>query len=255
MGIAINGFFLRYGDPNFHLRYRIKLKDINFHSDILSILSEFLDQLVLDCFIKKWQSDTYIPEVFRYGGSSTISICEDIFYIDSKLCHSISNKFDEEHDVFVKHFVNATILLCRFDFSNYSIIQTQNLLTCWQEKYLKEIGISVGYEIRRKINFELKKRRLTPFFLLDDTLQKKIKDFTFYNRKFIKEINCEVANNTTIPLQEILESIFHMFCNKLYTDWSRSCEYHSIYLANRLLNLRNHDSSFIKRPEYNIFYN
>lgn len=238
-------FFIRYGDPDFHLRYRIKINVIDYRSDVLSILSEFLDQLTSKYFIKKWEADTYLPEMFRYGGSTTLPICESIFHIDSKYCQLINKKFHEESDAFIKHFINAKILLIRLRFSNHSLLQSQELITRWQENYIIEIGNAAGVDIRKKVNKELSRRPEFFSLSLNDILPETINEFNNENQMLITNLNSEASsNNTTISFQNILDSLFHMFCNRLYSTWSRELEYYTIYLSNRLLSFKIHNEDF-----------
>ena len=82
-------FFVRYGDPRWHLRVR-------FHGDAHRLLSEVLPALnhsistwLNDGRIWRIQLDTYQREIERYGGLAGIICAEEIFQADSEAVISI----------------------------------------------------------------------------------------------------------------------------------------------------------------------
>ncbi len=82
-------FFLRYSDPDWHLRLR-------FHGDPSRLLCEVLPQvtalsqrLVADGQVSRLQLDTYEPEWERYGGEEAMILSEQIFCADSDAALSL----------------------------------------------------------------------------------------------------------------------------------------------------------------------
>ena len=83
-------FFLRYGDPNFHIRLRFQVKE---EKSIQFIISYFVSQLkpyLEKDIIWKVQLDTYNRELERYG-IQTMELSEDLFFYDSKLIVNFLN--------------------------------------------------------------------------------------------------------------------------------------------------------------------
>ncbi len=74
-------FFIRYGDPEWHLRLRL-------HGDrpgaLLAALHEASEPFVADGTIWRIQLDTYRREVDRYGGPEGIVLAERLFQADSE---------------------------------------------------------------------------------------------------------------------------------------------------------------------------
>ncbi|HKF20550.1 MAG TPA: lantibiotic dehydratase [Candidatus Angelobacter sp.] len=77
-------FFIRYGDPDWHLRLR-------FHGNPQALSARVLPQL-WECLDRQQQGrvwrvqlDTYEREVERYGGLPGVRIAESLFQIDSEL--------------------------------------------------------------------------------------------------------------------------------------------------------------------------
>lgn len=82
-GASDTWFFIRYGDPEHHVRLRL-------HGDARRLLSEVLPSL--HAAVEPWrdaglvhrvQLDTYLPEVRRYGGPRALAACETWFRHDS----------------------------------------------------------------------------------------------------------------------------------------------------------------------------
>jgi thiopeptide-type bacteriocin biosynthesis protein len=82
-GAADRWFFVRYGDPDWHIRLRL-------HGDRRRLLDEVLPALLDSCaqplasdVLWRFQLDTYEREVERYGGPLGVAIAERLFHVDS----------------------------------------------------------------------------------------------------------------------------------------------------------------------------
>lgn len=83
-GSARRWFFIRYGDPQWHLRIRFHGDPHTLRSAILPALGDVGDRLVRAGVVWKVQFDTYEREVERYGGPEAIELMEEIFFRDSE---------------------------------------------------------------------------------------------------------------------------------------------------------------------------
>lgn len=80
---AINKFFfIRYQDPNYHLRLRLKLSESSRLGEVVNELYNVLSCLLNDNILSGITIDTYKPEFERYG-TDLIEYAESIFYEDS----------------------------------------------------------------------------------------------------------------------------------------------------------------------------
>ncbi len=83
-GIAPSWFFLRYADPEPHLRVRWKGDaDLLIHQ-LLPHLTEIANALIAQRIITRFTIDTYDRELDRYGGPAGTDVCERIFHADSR---------------------------------------------------------------------------------------------------------------------------------------------------------------------------
>jgi thiopeptide-type bacteriocin biosynthesis protein len=83
-GAAESWFFIRYADPEPHLRLR-------FHGDPDRLLKELVPQvcgwatgLLTERIITRFCFDTYEREVERFGGPAGVAAAEDLFHADSQ---------------------------------------------------------------------------------------------------------------------------------------------------------------------------
>ena len=75
-------FFIRYSDPDYHLRLRLRLTDNAHLGGVVNSMFHKLGHFVKSGVVSKVMLDTYIREVERYG-IETMEKCEDFFCQDS----------------------------------------------------------------------------------------------------------------------------------------------------------------------------
>lgn len=235
---ADSWFFLRFSDPDFHLRFRIKVTDIKNRPDVTVILGEFLDKLSIKCFVNRWEIDTYHPEQMRYGGETTTPICEKIFTADSKICW-LFNKTRYNIDNTSRHIVNAKILLDRLNLMKINNTHSNDILKKWRESYSRII--TNHNEASSEANNIVNKNRGFLQTELSEILPKDTVTTYLSTRTLITQIGEEaISGNTTMNSESLLDSFFHMFSNRLYPDWSRRNEFIALCLARRILNFNIH---------------
>jgi thiopeptide-type bacteriocin biosynthesis protein len=83
-GVIDNWFFIRYSDPDWHLRIRIQGRPDKLHGTALPALHEAIAPLLQDGRVWRMQFDTYDRELERYGGAEGIELAERLFHIDSE---------------------------------------------------------------------------------------------------------------------------------------------------------------------------
>src|SRR5258708_34539073 len=84
-------FFLRYSDPDLHLRIRFNGAPKKLWSDGLALVHGFLHTIREEKLTWQISIDTYKPELKRYGESKALLITEQIFTDDSDFAVSLLN--------------------------------------------------------------------------------------------------------------------------------------------------------------------
>lgn len=81
-GLAQRWFFLRYADPEPHLRIRFGGDPVRL-AGLFAELAPVVGELLAEGRCRRAAYDTYEREIERYGGPAAITVAEDIFAADS----------------------------------------------------------------------------------------------------------------------------------------------------------------------------
>jgi thiopeptide-type bacteriocin biosynthesis protein len=76
-------FFIRYGDPDWHIRVRFHGDPRRLQAEVLAMLQDAAGPFLADGRVWRLQIDTYEREVERYGGEQGIALAEQLFHADS----------------------------------------------------------------------------------------------------------------------------------------------------------------------------
>ncbi|MFB7454570.1 lantibiotic dehydratase [Streptomyces sp. NPDC056194] len=84
-GSADSWFFVRYGDPDWHLRVRLHGDRRRLTGAVLPALYDVVQPLLTEGVVRRVQLDTYEREIERYGGPLGIRLSELLFREDSEV--------------------------------------------------------------------------------------------------------------------------------------------------------------------------
>ena len=82
-GLLSCWFFVRYADPDWHLRLRLKGTTRSICSSAISLLEGIVQPMCENGLVQRLELGTYEPEVSRYGGPQGMELAEEIFEADS----------------------------------------------------------------------------------------------------------------------------------------------------------------------------
>jgi thiopeptide-type bacteriocin biosynthesis protein len=94
-GAADQWFFIRYADPEYHLRLRFHGEPGRLLAEVLPAIASAAAPLIEDGRLWRWQLDTYEREVERYAGPAGILLAERLFQADSEAVLAIMALLDE----------------------------------------------------------------------------------------------------------------------------------------------------------------
>ena len=75
-------FFIRYADPDLHIRLRFHITEQKHILQVIALLNKLIKPFINKNIIWKMQADTYIREIERYG-LLTMELSETLFFYDS----------------------------------------------------------------------------------------------------------------------------------------------------------------------------
>ncbi|MFH5230775.1 lantibiotic dehydratase [Antrihabitans spumae] len=107
-GIVDRWFFLRYGDPDHHLRIRLHGEPSALLGRAMPALSDALAPRIDDGTVWKFVVDTYQREIERYGGGVGIELAERIHSVDSVAVVAALRRLDSDADARWKLCLYAT---------------------------------------------------------------------------------------------------------------------------------------------------
>ncbi|GGM71997.1 lantibiotic dehydratase [Longimycelium tulufanense] len=76
-------FFVRYADPEPHLRLRFHGSATDLNRKVLPRLHDWASQVCAARLARRLVLDTYLPETERYGDPATLTLAERVFHTDS----------------------------------------------------------------------------------------------------------------------------------------------------------------------------
>lgn len=133
-------FFIRYQDPDFHLRIRFHVKGDESLGLVISSVYKKLKSFLSSRLIFSICVDTYVREMERYG-SKTMILSEKFFCVDSYYVCRILNKLEHikatDKDRLLLGIVSIDSYLNAF---GYSLSDKKNLLCLLDNNFREEFG-------------------------------------------------------------------------------------------------------------------
>ena len=219
-------FFIRYSDPDPHLRVRFHLLDLNAIGSVLIKVKTLLNPYFDNKQIWDMQLATYQRELERYG-ANTISEAEAFFFYDSKIILSIMSNTKDDEARFLMLFNWLENIINLFEFEDKRLISFMDKM---QKQFKNE------FEVTKTVRKELstKYRKLESKLLTE-------KRFKFSNKNNLKQIVegfliLEKEQKATIFLEDLLASFIHMSINRGFRSNQRLYEmmlYDFLYRKNK----------------------
>ncbi|MBG6131984.1 thiopeptide-type bacteriocin biosynthesis protein [Aquimarina sp. EL_43] len=226
-GLIDSWFFIRYGDPDFHIRIRFRLPDIRAIGTVILQINAAMQHYVEQRVVYKLQTDTYIRELERYG-TNTIDASETLFFYDSAmLLDAIALIEDEElYFLFVVKAIDR--LLNSF---GYEQQQKLELVTRNSLGFKREFHADKGLNKQLDKKYRGLKSKLSSFLettsmqedykILDDLLDHKAKQSLEIVQKIME---AQQNKQLEMPLDDLLSSYIHMLVNRAFRSKQRFYE-------------------------------
>jgi thiopeptide-type bacteriocin biosynthesis protein len=218
-------FFIRYNDPDFHVRLRLHQKETMNFSFVFNSFFDFFSPAVSTGIVWDIQCGTYQREMERYG-ANTISMVENFFFIDSefiiKLLHQLREDNPEQH-----RWKLAIILIDSFlSAFSFDTRQKQELLSMMTENYKKEFGFTQINAKKQLDNKYRTNRREIEQSMMWETDAGEVMNVIKARRETIfaiseKMLFLEKHNELQVTLNSLLTSMIHMTMNRWFRTKNR----------------------------------
>ncbi|MBA3501543.1 MAG: lantibiotic dehydratase [Myxococcota bacterium] len=228
-GICSSWFFLRYGDPDWHLRLRFRGDPRRLYGELLPLLHEALAPASERGLLWKLVVDTYEREVERYGGPSGIEIAEELFHADSDAALAIisSCEGDAGSDAAWRLAIYGIDRL--MDDLGMSLAEKHAAMTLARDAFGAEIGINTAFQKQLGDKFRRHSKELAALLATNED-----PDHVFapalaaFGRRSLalrplgrKLAALAAAGRLTHAPQHLLQSYIHMHVNRLIRSSAR----------------------------------
>ena len=209
-------FFIRYYDPDSHLRLRFHgSPSPDFYHHVIRAIEDSVQHHVQEGVIYKIQADMYHRELERYG-MEQIELCETLFHFDSMSTLTFLHRSDgqyEENDRFLFAVKQINRLL---ENANLSMTERYEIMDNLKEIFFLEFS---GDSTLRKQLGE-KYRFFKPE--MDRELQLSDTGEIFDNAHYVKQL--VAGSHDRIQLFSIIHSLIHMTVNRIFPSKQRAYE-------------------------------
>lgn len=227
-GLIDKWFFIRYADPEPHLRLRFHgIPSQQFFLRIIDYMNTISQAYVQNHVITRIQYDTYNREVERYG-EKTIADSEDLFCYDSEAILAMIEQFSIDDDAEQHRWLVALRGVDELlNDAGYAMAEKLQLLDRLQESFLTEFGDTP--DLKRQLNQKYRTATALiksamkpapsdtlPAFFLDVLLRRSQQQAPLLAK-------LRVAHGEA-TLAALLPSFIHMHLNRLFFTNQRSHE-------------------------------
>jgi thiopeptide-type bacteriocin biosynthesis protein len=227
-GYIDHWFFIRYTDPDHHLRLRFHVLDIKYMELLINDLKQSLAQYTSQDLIWKTQIDTYERELERYSPQAYPFI-EQCFNIDSEYCINTLIHQEEYEKMQLPLFwislknIDDIFNLCSFTTAQKYAAASRSALAFQKEFNIgdneKDIILTYYHQHNKQIKL-----------LIENLAGLPNMDTFINNRQINQQLQSPVFDKikTALPSintnEQIATSLIHMHYNRLYSTEQRRFE-------------------------------
>ncbi|MDR2585932.1 MAG: thiopeptide-type bacteriocin biosynthesis protein [Prevotellaceae bacterium] len=213
-------FFIRYSDPELHLRLRFLLTDNAKVGIPILLLNQALNRFVENDMVWKVQLDTYKREVERYG-ADTIEFSESLFFCDSVCFTQILNALHGEEievESYRWRLALASIDYLLNDFS-YNLKQKVEFVSKVKDNHAREYGL---INSRSQLSNKFRTHRKEIESLLDAQDEKHRAFHLIMETRSKKQKSVCEKIIQLIPQSEKLNALLSNYTHMMMNRWFRT---------------------------------
>ncbi|MBW8684461.1 lantibiotic dehydratase [Chitinophaga rhizophila] len=217
-------FFIRYTDPDDHLRVRFHhATNKDFWKTVLSELNTRLATAIAPGLIHRVQTDTYTREIERYG-AATMALSELVFWYDSEAvagCLDLLEGEEGEQYRWLLAIRGVDMLLQDFD---YSLVQRAAWMKRLQQHFFQEFGGSQPLQQQLNNTYRKQMRQISSFLDPQRDVHNAIEDAVLLFEKRSSRIRAAISDIPFSLRDNLLSSYIHMFLNRMLSSNQRKHE-------------------------------
>lgn len=212
-------FFIRYNDPDYHLRIRIRLKDVDYLGAIVVELSKIFRALYNNRKIISYSMNIYEREIEKYD-AKTISYFENISCLDSTLALNTLRICKNNQEAC---FLNALIITdCYLSSFDYTTNQKLKFCASRRDYFKEEFNTDSATRKSLKVKYAGLESKIHHFLLKpkDKVLINFENDLkVFINHLLIED---DLAGQLSM---KFLINLIHLHINRMFIRHQRKYEF------------------------------
>lgn len=223
-------FFIRYGDPERHLRLRV-LSAPSHHLAVREALMRLVTASVEGGLWRAVQ-DTYEREVERYGGLEGVCVAEEIFEADSDCALAVlADGWENREAVSLHAFYGAHQLLEALGLEGLARLE---MVQAHKTALMKELRLSASFESALSITYRARRAEAEEWVGAgaSERLPGELRAAFERRGQRIEEAAARLrAGASSVPIERLARSYFHMWLNRVLRTAEREQE---LVIADRL---------------------
>ncbi|HEX8112083.1 MAG TPA: thiopeptide-type bacteriocin biosynthesis protein, partial [Kofleriaceae bacterium] len=237
-------FFLRYGDPHWHVRFRVHGEPAQLFGEVMPRLSAAAQAMLGDGRMWKLQLDTYEREVERYGGPVGIELAERLFCADSACVIDILGMLDGDAGNDARWRLALRGIDQLLDDLGFDLAAKLAIMRGVREGFAREHRLETSIALQRGLGDKYRKERIPLATLLDRAHDadsdlapglERIAGRSAANAPIVAELRAaEQRGRLTAPILDLVPSYIHMHVNRLIRSAQRA---HELVLYDLLVRL------------------
>jgi thiopeptide-type bacteriocin biosynthesis protein len=225
-------FFIRYDDPDWHLRLRFKGDPARLASEVLPALQAASEPLRNDGRIWRIQIDTYEREVERYGGAAGMQLSERFFQADSEAVVALADLFAEDARGDLRWRLTLAGMDLLLGDLRLDLDARIAAIRETRDAFAAEFQADTDFEHQLGARFRKERKALGALLnstvALDAALAKGVEVLRHRSRELTPVIAdlraCAQAGRLSVPLAELATSYLHMHANRMLRSAHRAQE-------------------------------
>lgn len=216
-------FFIRYSDPDYHLRVRLHLKDKDYVGRVIEKINSRIRPLMQIGTLNYAVLDTYKREFVRYG-EPTMCFAESLFFLDSIFvinCHRL--QVENEPWLISTAFINRILDIFQFD-----AVEKLNICKNSTERFSTEFNLPKQQKRLMDLKYRYYQMDIESCLLSSESLE----SYGVLLERYLDEITpiinkiIETKNEMREPtLISFAISIIHMHFNRMFQEQARGYEF------------------------------
>lgn len=220
-GIINDFFFIRYTDPNFHIRFRLKVDNVLNYGQVFQSINQTLSPCIDNGMIADIQCDTYRREMERYGKERMPNI-EKLFCIDSQSIIELLKKSRQSESPEEDRWQLALLLIDELMSAfQYGLEDKKSLMEKMSQNFKNEFGFTSN-TFTKQLNDKYRLLREQ----IDKTINRERDQLCRYDEIIANRFDAILhiiprLDSDMYAKNAVLYSLIHMTMNRMFRSQNR----------------------------------